>query len=121
MSRLWIGLGAFSGFIAVGMAALAAHGLDSIGPARLQMLRNAVQMQGWHALALIGCGLWALRSGSTLADVAGAAFTLGTIFFCGAVYALSLGQAPVGFLAPFGGALLMIGWLLLCISAISGR
>ncbi len=121
VSRLWIGLGALSGLMAVGMAALAAHGLEAIGPARLQMLRNAVQMQGWHALALIGCGLWALRGGGVLANAAAAAFIAGTILFCGAVYGLSLAQAPTGFLVPFGGTLLMIGWFLLCLSAVFAR
>jgi uncharacterized membrane protein YgdD (TMEM256/DUF423 family) len=71
MARLWIGLGSLSGLIAVGMAALAVHGVASIGPARLEVLRNGIQMQGWHALALVGCGLWALRSDSTLAHLAG--------------------------------------------------
>lgn len=117
MARLWIGLGASSGLIAVAMAALAAHGVSSIGPDRVQMLRNAVQMQGWHALALVACGLWALRSDALLTHLAGSAFLAGTILFCGAVYALSLAQAPVGFLAPIGGSLLMLGWLLLALSA----
>jgi uncharacterized membrane protein YgdD (TMEM256/DUF423 family) len=121
MARLWIGLGSLNGLIAVGMAALAAHQVPSIGPDRLQMLRNAVQMQGWHALALVGCGLWALRSDGLLTHLAGSAFLAGTILFCGAVYALSLAQAPVGFLAPLGGSLLMLGWLLLALSAVLAR
>lgn len=118
MARLWIGLGSLNGLIAVGMAALAAHGVASIGPDRLQMLRNAVQMQGWHALSLVGCGLWALHSDGLLTHLAGSAFLAGTILFCGAVYALSLAQAPVSFLAPVGGSLLMLGWLLLALSAV---
>ena len=121
MARLWIGLGSLSGLMAVGMAALAAHGVTSIGPARLQMLRNAVQMQGWHSLALVGCGLWALRSDGLLTHLAGSAFLAGTILFCGAVYGLSLAQAPAGFLAPVGGTLLMLGWLLLGLSAVFAR
>ena len=74
MERTWIGLGAVVGFAAVGMAALAAHGLDALGPSRLQMVRNAVQMQGWHALALLACGLWSGRGAGALADAAGVAF-----------------------------------------------
>ncbi len=47
----------------------------SADPAALQMVRNAVQMHGWHALALLACGLWAPRGG-WLADWAGAAFVV---------------------------------------------
>jgi uncharacterized membrane protein YgdD (TMEM256/DUF423 family) len=84
------------------------------------MVGNAVQMQGWHALALFGTGLWSPRGG-WLADAAGFAFTLGTILFCGAVYSLGLTGVSLGPVAPAGGTLLMIGWLLLGASALRGR
>jgi uncharacterized membrane protein YgdD (TMEM256/DUF423 family) len=118
--RVWIGLGALAGLGAVAMAALAAHGLEAIGPTRLQMVRNAVQMQGWHALALVACGLWAERGG-TAANLAGGAFAAGLVLFCGGVYGLALAQVPVGGLAPAGGALLMAGWALLLVSAVRGH
>lgn len=121
MERTWIGLGALIGLAAVGMAALAAHGLDALGPARLQMVRNALQMQGWHALALLACGLWSGRGGGALADSAGVAFLAGLALFCGSVYALAIGGAPVGPLAPVGGTLLMLGWALLGLSALRPR
>jgi uncharacterized membrane protein YgdD (TMEM256/DUF423 family) len=117
MTRLWIGLGAVAGLLAVAMAAVAAHGLEAIGPARLGMVRNALQMQGWHALALLACGLWAPRGGR-LADWAGAAFAVGLVLFCGGVYGLALAGLPVAILAPVGGILLMVGWLLLAVSAV---
>ncbi len=116
MERLWIGLGALAGLLAVAMAALAAHGLQAIGPFRLELARNALQMQGWHALALLACGLWAPRGGR-LVDWAGVAFAAGLVLFCGAVYGLALGRWPLGMLAPVGGTLLMVGWVLLGVSA----
>ena len=82
MQKLWIGLGALAGLTAVAMAAVAAHGLEALGPVRVEMVRSGVQMQGWHALALVACGLWAPRGGK-LADWAGAAFLLGLLLFCG--------------------------------------
>lgn len=120
MEGVWVGLGALTGLAAVGMAAAAAHGLEPIGPARLQMLRDAVQMQGWHALALVVTGLW-VRRGGRLAYWAGAAFLSGTILFCGAVYSRALYNSPLGKLAPAGGTLLMLGWALLAISAFRAR
>ncbi len=117
MQRLWICLGSLAGLTAVGMAALTAHGLEAIGPARLGMARAAVQMQGWHALALLACGLWVPRGG-VMADCAGAAFALGLLVFCGAVYAVALNGTSLGAAAPAGGVLLMIGWALLLVSAV---
>lgn len=120
MTRVWVGLGALAGLLAVAMAALAAHGLSGIGPERLGMVRNALQMQGWHALALIFCGIWA-RHGGWLADAAGAAFTLGLLLFCGAADTLALTGTSLGLLAPAGGTLLMLGWALLLVSALRAR
>lgn len=120
MTQLWIGLGALTGLLAVAMAAVAAHGLEAIGPARLAMLHSADEMQGWHALALLFCGLWAPRAGM-LADAAGAAFTVGLLLFCGAVYTLALTGTSLGVLAPIGGTLLMLGWALLLLSAWRAR
>ncbi len=117
MQRLWIGLGALTGLGAVAMAALGAHGLNHLEPQALRMVHSAVQIQGWHALALVGCGLWAPRGG-WLGDLAGIAFALGTALFCGAVYSLALGGYALGSVAPVGGTLLMVGWLLLALSAV---
>ena len=114
MQRTWITLGALAGLIGVAMAALAAHGL---APAAAALVRNGVEMQVWHALALLACGLWAPRGGK-LADSAGAAFALGIALFCGSVYALGLGAAHAAPAAPVGGTLLMLGWLLLGLSAV---
>jgi uncharacterized membrane protein YgdD (TMEM256/DUF423 family) len=117
MQRTWIALGALAGLTALAMAAFAAHGLGGLDPAALAMVRSANDMQGWHALALLACGLWAPRGGR-LADAAGAAFAVGIVLFCGGVYAVGLGGIRLGMVAPAGGILLMVGWLLLGISAV---
>ena len=120
MQRLWIGLGSVSGLITVAMAAFAAHGAASLAPTNVQMLHSAVEMQGWHALALLACGVWAPRGGR-LADAAGAAFALGSLLFCGALYALALAELRLPMVAPTGGTLLMVGWVLLGLSALRAR
>lgn len=120
MTRLWVALGALAGLLAVAMAALAAHGLSGIGAERLGMVRSALQIQGWHALALVFCGVWA-RQGGWLADAAGAAFALGLLLFCGAVDTLALSGTSLGIMAPAGGSLLMVGWALLLVSALRAR
>jgi uncharacterized membrane protein YgdD (TMEM256/DUF423 family) len=96
------------------MAAVAAHGLD---PAARTMVGQAVQMQGWHALALLFCGVWADRGGR-LVNAAGAAFVIGLLAFCGGVYSIALYGVRLPSVAPAGGMLLMLGWLLLFASAL---
>ncbi|HET6609785.1 MAG TPA: DUF423 domain-containing protein [Rhodopila sp.] len=120
MQRVWMALGALAGCGAVAMSAYAAHGLAGTDPAARHVVESGVQMQGWHALALLGTGLWAQRGG-WLADLAGAAFSVGLLLFCGAVYSLGIRGVSLGGIAPTGGMLLMLGWLLLALSAVFPR
>lgn len=118
MQRLWVGLGALLGLGAVVMAAVRAHLVSD--PKALFLVGNAVDMQVWHALALIGIGLWAPRGGR-LADWAGAAMAVGIVLFCLGVYVHVLGGISLGPAAPVGGTLTMLGWLLLAVSAFRAR
>lgn len=120
MSRLWLVLGALSGLVAVALSAWAAHGLV-LAEADHRRVQSALSMQGWHALALLAAGLLAERFpaggwGARLAHLAGGCFALGTLGFCGAVWWLVLRGTPLG-VAPQGGMLLMLGWLLLALAA----
>ncbi len=116
MYRLWIALGSLAGMTGVGMAAYAAHG--GLEPAALAIVRRGVEMQLWHALALVLCGVWAARAAGLAVHLAGAAFSLGLLGFCGALYLLALGGLHSAGMAPVGGTLLMAGWLLLGLSAL---
>lgn len=120
MQRTWIALGAVAGLTTVAMAALAAHGLSGLSAPALGVMRSGIEMQGWHALALLACGLWAPRGGA-LANLAAAAFAIGTVLFCGSVYASALMEARLAMLGPTGGSVLMAGWLLLGLSALFPR
>ena len=112
--RIWVAVGAVLGGLAVAGAAYAAHA--SIDPARARSLASAVQMQGWHALALVACGIW-VQWGGWPVHVAACLFLVGTLLFCGAIWAPLLGGPGIGGVAPFGGTLLMAGWLALALSA----
>lgn len=121
MVRVWIGAGGVFGAGAVAMAAVAAHGLPGkLDPAALRQVESAVQMQGWHALALLAVGLMAAR-GNWAAQAAGMAFVLGLLLFCGAVYGLALAGWHLPGVAPAGGMLLIAGWLLLVVAAVLAR
>ena len=123
MERMWVAAGGVAGCTAVAMAAAAAHALSHrLDPRALEAVRSAVQMQGWHAIALVLVGIWLGRrlgsSAALLANLAGAAFALGVLLFCGSVYAGELAGIRIGPTAPVGGILLMAGWLLLAASAM---
>ena len=113
MDRLWLGLGGLLGFIGVMIAALAAHALPGrITPTALGLVHTAVEMQMWHALALVGCGILArLGAAPRRIAIAGGAFALGTVLFCGAVYSLALAGVELPAVAPTGGFLVMAGWI----------
>lgn len=115
MDRLWFGLGALAGLGAVAIAAAVAH--LKLDAASVAVLRDAVQMQGWHALALLVCGV----RGGRWCNFAGTFFSLGLLFFCGAIYGRVFGGLPFSNVAPFGGVMLMIGWLMLLVSALRRR
>lgn len=124
MGRIWMVLGALLGAGAVGMAAAAAHALPQRLDAKaLAAVESAIQMQGWHALALVLTGFWVMRApplAHTLGNLAGAGFALGTLLFCGTVYAHRLAGVSIpGPTAPVGGVLLMAAWLVLAASALA--
>ena len=118
MDRVWVAIGALAGLGAVAMAAAAAHALTALSPQQLRAVDAAVQMQGWHALALVACGLLAMQRPGRVVHAAGAAFALGMLLFCGAVYASALAGIATGPMAPIGGTLLMLGWVLLGAAAL---
>ena len=100
------------------MAAWLAHGAPArLDAVRLGMAQNAATMLGWHALALLATGLWAERLAGRLPHLAGAAFAVGLVLFCGGVLGAVTGL-PVGPVAPVGGSFLIGGWLLLLLSAL---
>src|ERR687894_3061262 len=118
MHRIWLGAGALAGALAVALSAWLAHGAPAwLDAARLGMVGNAATMLGWHALALLATGLWAERRTGRLPHLAGGAFALGLLLFCGGVFGAAMG-ARLGPAAPVGGSLLIGGWLLLLLAAL---
>lgn len=114
MARLWLGLGGLFGLTGVMMAALAAHALPGrISAVQLGFVHAAISMQMWHALALIGCGILGRVLPCRRVSLAGAAFALGILLFCGAVYLIALLGVELPLVAPLGGFLTMLGWILL--------
>lgn len=115
MARLWLGLAAISGFLAVALGAFGAHALKTrLTPEMLAVWRTGVEYQFYHALALLLLGVLVRQAPSGTLDLAGACFAAGIVLFSGSLYALALSDLRIlGAITPFGGLLFLAGWLLL--------
>lgn len=119
MHRFLVLLAALAGFSAVALAALASHLLPSrLDGGQMAAFNQALTLQSWHAPALIVVGLWASR-GSVWVRRAGIAMALGLILFCAGVYVHALLGIRLPYVAPTGGGILMLGWLLLGYAALA--
>ena len=122
MDRLFLTLGALSGFLGVGAGAFGAHALRERLDARmLEVFETAARYQMLHALALVGVALAAAHAPSPALRWAGWLFVAGTVVFSGSLYALSTSGARwLGAVTPLGGLLLLAGWLALAWGAWRG-
>lgn len=123
-ARLWLFLGALLALSSVAAGAYGRHG--ALDPGAREMFAIAVEYQMTHALALLAIAWLATRCGCcrvlTLPNIAGAAFVLGIVLFCGSLYWFGLyGLVPVTGAAPAGGFLMMGGWLALMAEALRPR
>lgn len=119
IERLFVTLGAVSGFIAVGAGAFGAHALRArLAPDLLTVFETAARYQMYHALALIAVAWVVSRSPGGPAAWAGWLFVGGMIVFSGSLYLLALtGIRWLGAVTPLGGACFLAGWLCLALGA----
>jgi uncharacterized membrane protein YgdD (TMEM256/DUF423 family) len=114
--RMSIGLAGLSGMCAVALGAFATHGMagQEMAYAR-ELVEKGAHYQLIHAVVIVGVASLALhRPDSRLLSLANAAFLLGTVLFCGALYAIAFsGVTAFGMVAPIGGISFMAGWLML--------
>ena len=125
MSRIFVILSGVLGFAAVALGAFGAHGLQSRlgslpdGTQRLEWWNTAAHYNLTHALAL-GLVAWLAQRGTGMASsIAGACFAAGILLFSGSLYAMTLtGQTKLGVITPFGGMLLLLGWLAVLVAGL---
>lgn len=120
MDRVFITIGALSGFLAVALGAFGAHALrDRLSADMLQVFQTGVTYQMYHALALIGVGILLARfsvDGSPWLLGSGWLFIAGSVLFSGSLYLLSLsGVTWLGAITPIGGVAFLLGWLALAL------
>jgi uncharacterized membrane protein YgdD (TMEM256/DUF423 family) len=122
MIRIWLAVAGLGGLASVIAGALSAH---LAADARVAELLRIGALYGMvHAAALIA--VIALAQGREprrgAAAVAGWSFALGIVLFSGSLFALAATEAAwLGRVTPFGGGLLMLGWLALTILGFRRR
>ena len=126
MSKLFLIIGTILAGLAVVLGAFGAHGLKKLADAEtLATYQTAVRYQMYHALALIFIGILSERLLSPMTGYAGFFFIGGVVLFSGSLYLISslkvMNKAvptAVGIMTPIGGALFILGWLLLLVAII---
>ena len=119
MNKTILGTGIFFGATAIILGAFGAHGLKgSISPDALLSFKTGVHYQMYHALFLLILG-----SLNSIADkdkkLVFFLISAGIIMFSFSIYLLTtsavtgLNLDGIGLITPFGGVLLILGWLLL--------
>jgi uncharacterized membrane protein YgdD (TMEM256/DUF423 family) len=123
MDRIFFGLGALSGALAVALGAFAAHGLRSrIGADALATFETGARYHMYHALALLAVAWACARWPGAWASAAGWLFVAGTVLFSGSLYLLAItGVRALGAITPLGGLAFILGWLALAWAAWTGR
>ena len=108
------------GFIAVIMAAMGNHIMyKNLTPEHLHAYNTAVQFQMYHTLALLSMSFMNRYVHRNYIKSVYFLFVIGVGFFSGSIYLTStveLTHMDFGFLrslAPIGGILVMIGWLVI--------
>lgn len=115
MDKVWMGLAAAYGFLAVALGAFGAHALKArLSAEMLAVWRTGVEYHFYHALALLLLGIIARQTPSPLLNASGYCFALGVLLFSGSLYALALSDVRIlGAVTPLGGLLFLAGWALL--------
>lgn len=114
-TRMLIALAGLSGALGVGLSAAAAH---LTGGAHLT---TAAQFLMFHAPGLLALAALITMGAvhPALAQVAGFLLVLGLALFCGDLSRRAFAELPLfPRAAPTGGILLMLGWVLVAVSAL---
>ena len=120
-ARSTLALGACYGALGVALGAFGAHALSGrLAPSDLAIYETAVRYQMYHALALVGLAAWSHLHPTVRLRWASRAFGIGVVVFSGSLFGLVLsGQRWLGAVTPFGGVLLILGWLLVAVEGFT--
>jgi uncharacterized membrane protein YgdD (TMEM256/DUF423 family) len=116
--------GTILGALGVALGAFGAHAFKPmlVETGRLETYELAVRYEFYHALALLSAGILQQFIQTKYTRLASLFFLLGTLLFSGSLYLLCFTNNSLFAMAtPFGGVLLISGWVLLAIGIISWK
>ncbi|MDP9328007.1 MAG: DUF423 domain-containing protein [Actinomycetota bacterium] len=122
MDRFFLTIAAAFGFIGVTAGAFGAHALRTKVPAERQAaFETGARYFLYGAFALLAVEWFRAAGPDQVAESwAGVCLTVGTTLFSGSLFALALtGRRRWGAVTPVGGVLLLAGWALLVIAALT--
>lgn len=118
--RVFLLFAALSGFLWVGLGAIAGHGLFGEG-LYAEYFDKAHRYQIVHTLALLILIALPQRLSPLLCRTAGFLWLLGLFAFCGSLYAMAfVPTLNVRMLVPVGGIAFLLGWTMLLSAACLG-
>lgn len=116
---LFIAAAGVSLLTATALGAYASHGMLDQPERAVSAVNSAVAYQFYHGLGLLAVVLLRERVGARAALTAGVLFIVGTLLFCGGIYAAYLlGVAGASRIAPSGGLSFIAGWAAIVIGAV---
>lgn len=116
MNKLFLQVGSLFGAVGVMVGAFGAHALKPMLMAngRFETFETGVRYQFYHAIALVLIGILSKHISNKTLTYSGYCILAGVLIFSGALYTICFtGLNVFGAVAPIGGTLLAIGWLLL--------
>ena len=119
--RYSIAVGAVAMAVAVVFGAFGAHALKArLAVDAMATWQTAVQYHAWHALGLMGVGLWMERwPERRVLLVAAWLMGLGILLFSGSLFVLALtGVRALGAITPVGGVAWIVAWVLVAVAAL---
>lgn len=121
--RILLALAALSLLCATAGGAAASHLLNALDERTARAFGTAVDFQFFHGLGVFVVTLAAERyPGRRALRLAAWLLILGTVLFCGSIYATAFGApAVIGSAAPTGGIAFMAGWIAVAAAMIPGE
>ena len=110
--------------LAVSLGAFGAHSLKAIlSLKQLQTWSTATDYHFYHALGLIGLGIWSDRlKTSRFVTMSELFLMLGILLFSGSLYLLSLtGITIFGMVTPAGGIFFLFGWFFWIVAVLKDQ
>lgn len=117
---MWLAISAINLAIAVILGAFGAHGLKARASAeQLSWWHTSTEYFFYHAIGLLALAILAKVLPAFPIKVSFILIQVGILFFCGSLYIMSIGSPRIlGAVTPFGGLLMILGWLTLAYHAI---